>query len=550
MRFDKRSCARMAVRAGLVAAAVSVFGLSPVHAQTAPAAPAAQGPVRRLSIDDAVATALEQNLDLQVQRINPQLQDLSIAQFKAAYTPNFVSTLNTSDSTQPSTSFLSGNTGGITNGRSQFNFGISSLTSWYGGSYDVRWNNARNTTNNLFSTFNPQLNSSLSATFSQPLLRNFKVNGAHQQLIVSQKNKEISDVQLQQSIAQTTRTVRNAYYDLIFAIGNLEVQRQSLGLAQQSLKDNRARVEIGTMAPLDIVQAEAEVATREEAVIIAEAQIDRQQDVLRALIYSPSSADFWTARIEPTDTVTFKPISVDRDGAVRKALAERTDIVNARKNIEINDFNVRYYRNQSLPDVTASVNYNASAIAGTQVTRARDPITGLPTGAVVSSASVGFLSGLGNTLTGDFPGWSLQFDISYPIGKSSQEAQLARARLQQTQSQRQIASLEMSIATQIRDAARTVETNAKRVDATRSSRVLAERRLEAEEKKYQAGMTQNFFVLQAQRDLVVARNNELSALVEYAKSVVNYTAVQQIPLAGGGAAISSSAQITAGSQQQ
>lgn len=544
MRFDMRFCARSSVRAGVLAAVMSVSGLSPVHAQTAPATaaqPRDQGPVRRLSIDDAVATALEQNLDLQVQRINPQLQDLSIAQFKAAYTPNFVSTVNTSGSTQPSTSFLSGSANGITSGQTRFNFGLSSLTSWYGGTYDVRWNNARNTTNNAFSTFNPQLNSSISATYSQPLLRNFKINGAHQQLLVSQKNKEISDVQLQQSIALTTRTVRNAYYDLIFAIGNLAVQRQSLQLAQQSLKDNRARVEIGTMAPLDIVQAEAEVATREESVIIAEAQIDRQQDVLRALIYNPSSPEFWTARIEPTDTVTFVPTQVDLPGAVKRALTERTDIVNARKNIELNDFNIKYYRNQSRPDVTASVNYNASAIAGTQVTRARDPITGLPTGAVVSSVGKSYFSGLGSAFSGDFPGWSLQFDVSYPVGKSAAEAQYARARLQQTQSERQVSSLELSITNQVRDAARTVETNAKRVDATRSSRVLAERRLEAEEKKYQAGMTQNFFVLQAQRDLNVARNNELSALIEYAKSVVNFNAVQQVPLTGGGVAVTSGA---------
>lgn len=536
MRLDQRFCARTAVTAGLFAAAVSVFGLSPVHAQTTPAAPGAaqEGPVRRMSIDDAVATALEQNLDLQVQRINPQLQNLTIDQFKAAYTPNFVSTLSSSDSTQPSTSFLSGGQAGtgITQGRSTFNFGVSSLTNWFGGSYDVRWNNARNTTNNAFSTFNPQLNSSISATFSQPLLRNFRIDGARQQLLVSQKNMEITVTQLAQSITQTTRNVRNAYYDLVGAIGNLAVQRQSLQLSQQSLKDNRARVEIGTMAPLDIVQAEAEVATREEAVILAEAAIERLMDNLRTLVYNPSSPDFWSARIEPTDALTFVPAAVDADAAIKTALTERTDLQNARRNLEINDVNIRYFRNQSLPDVTANVNYNAQAIAGTQVVRARDPETGLPTGAIVQSSSVGFFNGLGSTFSGDFPGWSLQVDIAYPIGKSAQEAQLTRARLQQTQAERQLASLELAVTAQVRDAARNVQTNARRVDATRASRILAERRLEAEEKKYQAGMTQNFFVLQAQRDLSIARNNELLALVEYAKSVVNYGAVQRAPLFG------------------
>lgn len=532
MRFDQRFCARAVVTAGLVATIVSGFGLSAVHAQTTATTPPAQGgPVRRMSIDDAVATAIEQNLDLQVQRYNPQLQDLSTDQFKAAYSPNFVSTVSTSDSTQPSTNILSGGTAsGITTGQSLFNFGVASLTNWGGGSYDVRWNNGRNTTNNQFSTFNPQLNSSLSATYTQPLLRNFKIDGTRQQLLVSQKNKEISDVQLQQSVSVTVRNVRNAYYDLTYALGNLAVQRQSLDLAQQSLKDNRARVEIGTMAPLDIVQAEAEVATREESVILAEAAIDRAQDTLRALVFNPDSADFWSARIEPTETVTFQPTTVDIEGAVKNALGQRTDVVNARKNLEINDVNIRYFRNQALPDVTASVNYNARATGGLQVSRARDPITGLPTGDIISSVEQSYFNTLGKTFSGDFPGWTLQVDLAYPIGKSTQEAQLARARLQNTQAERQIQSLELQVATQVREYGRQVQTNAKRVDATRSSRVLAERRLEAEEKKYQAGMTSSFFVLQAQRDLNVARNSELLALIEYAKSVVNYTAVQVSPL--------------------
>jgi len=537
MRFDKRFCVRMTAAAGVVAAAVSVFGLVPVHAQTTPTMPATaqQGPIRRMSIDDAVATALEQNLDLQVQRINPQLQDLTTAQFRAAYTPNFVSTLSSSDSTNPSTSFL--DTGGgaaasITSGQSLFNFGVNSLSNWYGGSYDVRWNNQRSTTTNLLQSFNPQLNTFVVATYVQPLLRNLKIDGARQQLFVSQRNREITDVQLQQSIAQTVRNVRNAYYDLLGAIANLDVQRQSLELARQSLKDNRARVEIGTMAPLDIVQAEAEVATREESVIIAEAAIERLQDTVRALVFNPSSPEFWNARIEPTDTVTFVPTQVDVEEAVRNALGKRTDLQSARKNLEINDINVRFFRNQSLPEVNASASYNARAIGGLQVRRGPDPVTGLPTGPILSSVEQSYFSTLGTAFAGDFPGWNVQLNIAYPIGNSPQEAQHARARLQQTQLERQLASLEMQITTQVRDAARNVLTNAKRVDATRASRALAQKRLEAEEKRFQAGLTTSFFVLQAQRDLIVARNSELFALVEYAKSVVNYGAVQQTPLFG------------------
>ena len=228
--------------------------------------------------------------------------------------------------------------------------------------------------------------------------------------------------------------------------------------------------------------------------------------------------------------MTFVPTTVDIDTAVRNALSQRTDIAVARKNLESNDINIRYFQNQSLPDVTAQLNYNARATGGLNVTRARDPQTGFPSGEIVNSVGKSFFSTLGNTFAGDFPGWSLQVDIAYPLGKSSTEAQLARARLQNQQAEKQLASTELQVASQVREFARQVQTNAKRVDATRSSRVLAERRLEAEEKKYQAGMTSSFFVLQAQRDLNLARNSELLALVEYAKSVVNFAAVQQAPL--------------------
>jgi outer membrane protein TolC len=478
-----------------------------------------------MSIDDAVATALEQNLDLQVQRLNPQLRDLDISTVRTAWSPTFTTNFNLTDQTQPPSSFLSGNTSQITNGRSAFDFGVTQSTPWYGGRYDVQWNNGRSTTNNIFTNFDPQLTSNISLTYTQPLLRNLKIDGTRQQLIVSQNNRDVSGLQLTQSITNTVRNVKNAYYDLMYAIGNLNVQRQSLELAQQSLKDNRARVEIGTMAPLDIVQAEAEVATREEAVILAEAAIERAQDTLRTLVYNPKQPDFWSVRIEPTEPVDFQPTAVDVDGAIKKAMAERTDLAVARKNLDTNDVNIRYFKNQMMPALDASFNYGAQAIGGTAFIRGE----GFP-GPIIGQVEKSYWTTVGDTFAGDFPAWTLSFNLSYPLGTSNAEAQLARARLQDTQSRTQLSSLELQVATQVREFARQVTTNWKRVEATRASRVLAERRLEAEEKKYQAGMTSSFFVLQAQRDLNVARNNELSALVEYAKSVVNYSAVQQVPL--------------------
>jgi len=546
MRVQKGFRAQAVLAAVVALASLSVFGVTTVRAQTAPAA-TPQGQVRQISIDEAVALALENNLDLQVSRINPQLQDLTVSQVRSGYTPNFRTAIDFNDQTQPPASFLSGNQNQLVGNNAGFDFGVGALTRW-GGNYNVSFNNARATTNNIFTNFNPQLNSNISLGYSQPLLRNFRIDGTRQQLLVSQKNREISDVQLQQSIALTSRSVRNAYWDLMYAIGNLNVQRQSLDLAQQSLKDNRARVEIGTMAPIDIVQAEAEVAQREESVILAEAAISRAEDLLRTLVFNPGAPDFWQIRIEPTETVMFRPTTVNIDGAVGNALQKRTDLLASRKQLEANDVNIRYFKNQTMPDVNASVTYFAQAIGGTAFIRGE----GFP-GPITGEVEKGYGSTLKTMFAGDFPTWTLGLQVNYPIGQSNADASLARARLQDQQARRQLQSQELQVATQVREYARQVQTNAKRVDATRASRTLAERRLEAEEKKFQAGMTTSFLVFQAQRDLIQARNNELQALLDYNKSVVNYEAVQEAPIAGTsgvtGTGIGTTG-ATTGSQQQ
>ena len=496
-----------------------------VFAQSAQA-PAAG--VRRLTVDEAVKLALQNNLGVQIARVDPQVQDLAIVQARANWTPNFNTTVLNSSLDSPTNSFLSGGQGpSISDDRLANNIGVQQLLPW-GGSYNVGWDSQRSTTSNIFTNFSPQIRSSVALNYTQPLLRNFKIDSVRQQLLVSQKNREIADVDLRQTVTTTTRAVRNAYWDLAYAIGSLQVQQQSLDLARESLRNNRARVEIGTMAPIDIVEAEAEVAQREESVILAEAQINRTEDALRALIYDPTMPDFWTVRIEPADLPAFQPIPVDPEAAVRAALDRRTDLEQARKTLEANDVSIRFFRNQTLPDVSASVDYGLTGLGGTQFLRG----DGFP-GPVVGQLQRGFGSVLGDLFSNDFPNWTLQLNVSYPIGTSTQEANLARARLQYSQGQTQLKNQQLQVATQVRDVARQVQTNQKRVEATRASRALAERRLEAEEKKFQAGMSTSFFVFQAQRDLSQARANELRAVVDYNHSLVDYETVQESPLNGG-----------------
>ena len=344
---------------------------------------------------------------------------------------------------------------------------------------------------------------------------------------MTQKNREISEVSLRQAVALTTRDTRNAYWDLVGARDNLNVQRLSLELAQRSLKENRARVEIGTMAPIDIVQAEAEVAQREESVIIAEAAIDRAEDRLRALIYGQHLVDEWNTRIIPTDPATFTAVPVDIDNSVRAAIDQRSDIASAEKTIEANDVSVRFLNNQVKPDLLATIGYNSAAAGGTGAIRG----DGFP-GPIIGTIERPWNDVLSDVFGNQFPTWNFQVQFSYPLGTASTEASLARARLQTTQTQRQLDALKIRVATEVRETGRTVTTNAKRVDATRASRALAEKRLESEEKKFQAGMSTSFLVFQAQRDLNQARNNELQALIDYNKSVVDFETVQVAPLTG------------------
>jgi outer membrane protein len=524
----------------MLVAALTVIGTSmSVFAQTVPnpQAPGAtpQGTTRRLTVEDAVKLALEHNLGVQVARVDPQVQDLTIAQARANWTPAFQSTFLNTSIDSPTNSFLSGGQGPkISDDRFNSNIGVGQTLPW-GGNYSVGWDSARSTTTNIFTNFSPQLRSSLALSYSQPLLRNFNIDGIRQQLLLSQKNREISEVDLRQTIVGTTRSVRNAYWDLAFAIGSLEVQRQSLELARESLRNNRSRVEIGTMAPIDIVEAEAEVAQREESVILAEAQIQRAEDVLRALIYDPAMPDFWNLKLEPAEIPPFQPVAVDTDAAVRAALDRRTDLQQVKKSIEANDINIRYFRNQTLPDVVATFDYGLTGLGGTQLLRG-EPEVGSIIGPVVGQNQRSFGSVLSDLFANDFPNWTLSLNINYPIGTSTSEASLARTRLQNSQAQTRLKEEQLQVATQVRDAARQVQTNQKRVEATRSSRTLAERRLEAEEKKFQAGMSTSFFVFQAQRDLSQARANELRAITDYNRSIVDYETVQEAPLGGGGSA--------------
>ena len=519
------------VTSALLAQAATSGGQA-AGAQAAPA-----GQTRQLTIEEAVKLALEHNLGIQIARYNPRVEDLTVAQAKAAWVPSFNNTFQKNSQASPNNNFLAGSlTGKTTNAAFSNSTGVSQQLPW-GGNYSASWDGSRSTTNSTFTNFSPQLRSGLSLSAVQPLMRNFSIDSLRQQVAISIKNREISDVDLRQTIATTMRTVRNAYWNLAYATASLAVQRQSLELAQQSLRDTRSRVEIGTTPPIDIVEAESEVATREEAVIVAEAAIKTAEDTLRALVFDPSAPDFWTMTIEAVDLPPFQPIAVDTDAAVRNALDKRTDLLRQTKTLEVNDVQIRYLRNQALPDVNAQFDYGLSGLGGLNLIRGPGPF-GPGSGTVIDTVGRSFGAVLGDVFANRYPQWTASLNISYPIGASQQEANLARARIEYSQAQTQLKNQQLQVSTQVREAARQVQTNQKRVETTRAARSFAERRLEAEQRKFAAGTSTSFIVFQAQRDLALARNNELKAILDYNQSVVDLETVQEVPLTGGGAVAS------------
>ena len=498
--------------------------------QTRPVAPLLPlGTEMTLSLDEATARALERNLELAVERLNPQTFDLNIARLEAAYRPALTSQFGQRAVVQPPTNQLNGGTI-VQNDTTTYNAGITQALRWTGGDVTFQFNNNKQVTSNIFANFNPTFTSNFNASLVQPLLRDFLIDGTRQQLRVTALNRDISQIQLRGTIATTLANVRNTYWELVYSIDALEVARGSLTLAERLVADNRARVEVGTMAPLDVVQAEAEVATRRQAVAQAEATWRTTELALKRLIVNGTEDPLWRASLRPTDRPTFAPEALDVEGAVRKALGSRSDLEQARRTVEANDVTMRFLNNQRLPAVDLLANYGMQGLGGTQFIRQGNGL-----GSTVIGTVPGGYSNAWRTLTGrDYPTWTVQLNINYPIGASAADAQYARGRVQRNQSAAQLRALELQVATEVTNAALQVENSLKRYEAAAAARQLAQTRLEAEQSRFDVGLSTNFFVVQAQRDLQTAQNSELRSLLDYRRALVDYQRVQESPAARGG----------------
>jgi outer membrane protein TolC len=498
--------------------------------QTRPTNPPQPGTRIELTLDEAVKRALERNLDLAVERLNPQTFDWALASLRANYKPVLNSTFGSRSQSQFPRSQTAGAEMLVTDTFTANN-GVTQNVMWGGGSFAVGFNQNRQEQSDIFATRNPAINTNLTAVFVQPLLRNFRIDGNRAQLRITALNQEMSEAALRATIVRTLANTRNAYWDYVFTIQAAEVAANSLQLATKLVEDNQARVEVGTLAPLDVVQAQAEQATRRQAVATTRAAVRTAELVLKRLIVSGTEDPYWVAEIEPVDRPTFTSESIDIEGAIRKAISVRTDLEQARKQVQANDVSLKNLSDQRLPALDLTASYGLAGVGGTQFVR-----SGLG-GAVSQTIPSGYSDALRILFDQTAPTWNFAVSFNYPIGASSADANLARARVVQQQTIAETRQLELNIATEVTNAALLVESNRERLQAALAARELSERRLDAEQSRFEVGLSTNFFVVQAQRDLRDSQNAELRALLDYRKAQVDFERVQEIPGAGVGAII-------------
>jgi len=489
-------------------------------AVTQPSQPA--GPRIDLTVDQAVERALDKNLSIASERITPRTFDYSLAAAYAFYRPTLTSLVRSQSATNlPNTIFEGGDQ--TSSSTRNWNAGLTQQVRWGGGNLSAQWTNNRGFSTGTNTSWNPVLNSGLAFTYTQPVLRNFKIDSNRTTLLTTRISQDVAEINLKGTITGTLAQVRNAYWELVYAYQALEAAQNSLDLASKLVQDNKSRVEIGTMAPIDIVQAQAEEATRRQQLVGAQATLRNNELALKRLIVGGTDDELWRATINPVDRPAVSAEAVDLEGALRNALGQRTDLEAARRNIESANISITSLENQTKPQLDVQFNYQLQGRGGLFNRRSiLDPT-------VTESFPVSYLTALGNMAQWDAPTWSVQMNFSYPIGTSAAEANVARSKLQLQQSQAQIKSVELQIATEVTGAALAVRNSQEALQAATVSRELSERREEAARSKLEVGMATNFEVVQAQRDLADARNRELREQLNYQRALVDFQRVQVSP---------------------
>lgn len=493
-----------------------------------------------MTLREAIALALINNKDIEVARDNVKIAEYDLLTTRGAYDPRFSSQTYYEKLKSPATSFLSGaskvETSDFT-GTARF----EGLMPKYGGAYHVDFSSIRQTSNSQFSVLDPQYPTALTLSYTQPLLRGFRFDLPRRQIAVAKKNLSLTDAQFRQRAIEVITSVQRTYWDLVFALRNLQIQRDSLNDSRTQLAHNRRMVAEGSLAPIDVVAAETQVANFEQAEFSALEDVNRAENNLKNMIAENQKAKLWDLSIIPTDQADLTLPDVSLTDAMSAAVQNRQELRQSDLAREINLLDQRLYRDQTKPEIDLIGSYGVVGNAGTltstsnpltasnDLQRARvnelsvlaglQPLPPTPIASIPSNLFGGYPQSLVNLGSNQYNNFRVGVSISLPLHNRTAEGQLGHALVEGKRIVTQREQLEQLIQVEVRNALQSLKTAAARLRSAAVGRSTAEQQYESEKRKLDVGQSTVFLVLERQTALATARGNELRAQTDLNKSI-------------------------------
>lgn len=502
-----------------------------------------------LMLDEAIALAMQNNNNIDTSRLNVRIAEFNLKAARGVYDPLVASEVFAERRTTPVASAIggAGASGKVTQAQIGGNAGVTGLTPVAGGSYSLDFSTFRNTTDNQNITLNPQYPSNLTLSYTQPLLRGLRTDINRRNIEIAKKNLTLTDAQFRQQVIEIVNQVEQAYWDLVFALRNLQVQIDAVRQARLQLESNQRLVDRGVLAPIEVVAATQQITTFEQNVYTAQENVTQTENTLKTLILKDRTSDVWARPITPVTPLDITAPRVPLETAITEALANRPEIQQLDTNTEINRINERFFRDQTRPQVDLIGTYASNGLAGTanEIIRSGAAVNadllarinilssnqGLPPLQIPPTVSVtapppnligGQFKSLGTLFTNEFPTYRVGVRISLPIGNRVAEADLGRTLVEGNQIRNQRAQTEQTIESQVRNAAQAIRSAEARLTSATAARSAAEQLFESEQRQFRAGTTTVFLVLQRQTELLTARSRELQAQTDLNKAISNF----------------------------
>src|SRR6266566_800687 len=497
---------------------------------------------RPLSLREALALALENNKDIEVARQNVKIAEFDLTAARGVYDPRLTSSSYYERSKSPISSFLSGGSNGATT-QSDYTATarLEGLTPKFGGNYHLDFSSVRLTTNNQFTALNPQYPTALTFSYDQPLFRGLKFDNNRRQIEIAKKNLSLTDAQFRQRAIETITGVQRTYWDLVFALRNLQVQRDAVRDSQAQLEHNRRLVSEGSLAPIDIVAAEAKVAVFEQNLFSWLEEVSRAENNLKNLIAVNRQADLWNLSVVPTDSVDLVPPDISLPEALKAAMDNRPELQQSSIVREINQIDQKYFREQTKPGIDLVGTYGMVGLAGTAsngtnpftasssqlrdavnrllVNAGFDRLPELPAQTISPVLLGGYDQSLQNLLSNRFNSFRAGVQINLPLRNRTAQAQLGRSLVEGQRIATLREQLEQAIQVDVRNALQAVRSAEARLRAAGIARQASEQQYQSEQRKLDAGQSTVFLVLERQTALTTARGNELRAQTDLNKAI-------------------------------